>query len=102
MRRGPDESEAKRTPVETIIWKKKTRKSGAKRTMIESEKIIRKKKLAWANISHIIRWLMKEVMDGKMKVKMGPGRMRIVMINDLLETERDNDFKGRAGDKQVC
>jgi len=32
--------------------------------------------------------LMKEIMDGKMKEKRGPGRKRIGMIYDLIEKER--------------
>ena len=43
---------------------------------------------------------MKEIMDGKMKEKRGPGRKRIGMIYDLIEKERYADMKRRAEDRQ--
>ena len=61
------------------------RRVGEKRTIFET--IVRRKK-NW--IGHIMRGdgLMKEVMEGKIEGKRGPGRKRIGMIDDLLEKER--------------
>ena len=44
--------------------------------------------------------LMKEVMEGKMEGKRGPGRKRIGMIDELMENERYGDLKRRAEDRQ--
>jgi hypothetical protein len=74
--------------MKRISWtEKKTneevlRRVGEKRTMLET--IVWRKK-NW--IGHIMRGdgLMKEVMEGKMEGKRGPGRKRIGMIDDLLE-----------------
>jgi len=70
---------------------------GEKRSMVET--IIRRRK-NW--IGHIMRGdgLMKEVMEGKMEGKRGPGRKRIGMIDDLIEKERYGDMKRRAEDRQ--
>ena len=70
---------------------------GEKRLMVETR--IRRKK-NW--IGHIMRGdgLMKEVMEGKMEGKRGPGRKRIGMIDDLIEKERYGDMKRRAEDRQ--
>ena len=48
-------------------------------------------------IGHIMRgdWLMKEVMEGIMEDKRGPGRERISMIDDPLEKERCGDLKSQ-------
>ena len=63
------------------------------------ETIVRRKK-NW--IEHIMRGdeLMKEVMEGKMEGKRGPGRKLIGIIDDLLEKERYGVLKRRAEDRQ--
>jgi hypothetical protein len=44
--------------------------------------------------------LMKEIMEGKVVGKRGPGRKRIRIIDDLLEKERYGDLKRRAENQQ--
>jgi hypothetical protein len=44
--------------------------------------------------------LMKEVMEGKMVGKRGPGRKHIGMIDDLFERKRYGDLKRRAENRQ--
>ena len=85
--------------MERISWTEKVtneevlRRVGEKRTMAET--IVRRKK-NW--IGQIMRGngLMKEVMEGRMEGKRGPGRKRIGMIGDLLEQERYGDVTRRA------
>ena len=43
---------------------------------------------------------MKEVMEGKMEGKRGPGRKRIGMIDELMLNEQYVDLKRRAEDRQ--
>ena len=89
--------------MERISWTEKItneevlRRVGEKRTMVE--KILWRKK-NW--MGHIMRGyeLMKEVMEGKMDGKRGPGRKRIAMIDDLLGKERYGVLKRRAEDRQ--
>jgi len=89
--------------MERISWTYKItneevlRRVGEKRTTLET--IVRRKK-NW--IGHIMRGdgLMKEVMEGKMVGKRGPGRKRVGMIDDLLEKERYGDLKRRAENRQ--
>ena len=67
--------------MERIIWTEKItneevlRRVGEKRSMVETEK----------SIGHIMRGdgLMKEVMEGKMEGKRGPGRKHIGVTDDL-------------------
>ena len=89
--------------MERISWTEKItneevlRRVEEKRSMVET--IIRRKK-NW--MGHIMRGdgLMKEVMEGKMEGKKGPGRKRIGMIDDLIEKERYGDLKRRVEDRQ--
>ena len=64
-----------------------------------AETIVRRKK---NGIGHIMRGdgLMKEVMEGKMEGKRGPGRKRIGMIDELMLNEQYVDLKRRAEDRQ--
>ena len=89
--------------IERISWTEKVtnvevlRRVGEKRTMAET--IVRKKK-NW--IGHIMRGegLMKEVMEGKMEGKRGPGRKRIGMIDVLLGKETYSGLKRRAENRE--
>ena len=89
--------------MERISWTEKItneevlRRVGEKRSMVET--IVRRKK-NW--IGHIMRGdgLMKEVMEGKMEGKRGPGRKRIGMIDELMINEQYGDLKRRAEDRQ--
>ena len=44
----------------------------------------------------------KEVTEGKMKGKRGPGRKRIGMIDELVENEWHGDLKRRAKNRHEC
>ena len=44
--------------------------------------------------------LMKEVTEGEMEGKRGPGRKRIGMIYELMENEHSGDLNRRAEDRQ--
>ena len=89
--------------MERISWTEKItneevlRRVGEERTMLAT--IVRRKK-NW--IGHVMRGdgLMKEVMEGKMEGKRGPGRRRIGTIDDLLWKERYGDLKRRAEDRR--
>ena len=78
------------------------RRVGEKRTIVET---IARRKKNWIGYTMRGDGLMKEVMEGKMEGKIGPGRKRIgmIMIDDLLEKgkERYVDLKRRAKEWQV-
>ena len=89
--------------MERISWTNKItneevlRRVEEKRIMVET---ITRRKKKW--IGHIMRGkgLMKEVMEGKMEGKRGPGRKRIGMIDDLLGKGLYGVLKRRAEDRQ--
>ena len=89
--------------IERISWTEKItiyeevlRRVGESRTMMMT--IVRRKK-NW--IGRIIRGegLLREVIEGKMVGKTGPGRPRIGMLNELLERDTYGNMKRRAEDR---
>ena len=88
--------------MERISWTEKItneevlRRVGESRTMMMT--IVRRKK-NW--IGHIIRGegLLREVIEGNMVGKRGPGRPRIGMLDELLEKDTYGHMKRRAEDR---
>ena len=82
--------------TEKITNEKVLRRVGESRTMMMT--IVRRKK-NW--IGHIIRGegLLREVIEGKMVGKRGPGRPRIGMLDELLERDTYGNMKRRAEDR---
>ena len=88
--------------MERISWtEKRTNEEvlnlvGEKRAMVET--IVRRKK-SW--MGHIMRGegLLREVIEGRMEGKRGPGRPRKRMLDDLLERDTYAVMKRRAADR---
>ena len=72
------------------------RRVGESRTMMMTAA---RRKKNW--IGHVIRWegLLREVIEGKMVGKIGPGRPRIGMLDELLERDTYGNMKRRAEDR---